>query len=471
MSQSLIKGAEGLNLDQTNNRLYVGDKTNNRVLVFDVSSLSNGKNAANVLGQTSFTNSGSAATQSGMNGPQGMFADPAAQKLYATDSNNNRVLVFNTSSITNGMNAGTCWARQASRTAAQHSASQVCRSPLRSTPPVTRSMSVRKTTGVVLGFDKTNITNGMNASIVYGQPNYTTSTSSTTRSGIDTPYGVNFDASSGKLYLSDSANNRVLVYYVDNAPDSPITLAKYKNGGTTGIPGTTLWDFDSGTQSWSSDATLAQSTTTKRTGAGSLAATVGAGATSANYIEAPWQTRDLSSGSQTFSAWVYVPSSVTGAVGGNMYIGDSSHATVSGGWVTFTKDSWTYISMVLPVNKLTDVFTVGFYIGGLPSAGAKTFYIDDIQQGSIWTNETSVVFKGATSDTDGSDTNSICVEAEPIWHCIHEQPDELWHRRRTRQHRIIDIVGPDRRYAVSQRLAPDSYGACRLTMGVFRWQL
>ncbi len=46
-----------LAFDPSGNRLFVADYTNNRVMVFDVGSITNGENAANVLGQTTFTTS------------------------------------------------------------------------------------------------------------------------------------------------------------------------------------------------------------------------------------------------------------------------------------------------------------------------------------------------------------------------------------------------------------------------------
>jgi DNA-binding beta-propeller fold protein YncE len=55
-------GMGGLAFDNTNNRLFVADTDNNRVLVFDTATVSNGMNATRVLGQTNFTNSGAATT-------------------------------------------------------------------------------------------------------------------------------------------------------------------------------------------------------------------------------------------------------------------------------------------------------------------------------------------------------------------------------------------------------------------------
>jgi hypothetical protein len=76
--------------------------------VFTLNSSTNlisSKTAAYVLGQSGFPTCASALTQSGMNTPLGLAIDTTNQRLYVVDSGNNRVLVFSTSSLSNGMNA------------------------------------------------------------------------------------------------------------------------------------------------------------------------------------------------------------------------------------------------------------------------------------------------------------------------------------------------------------------------------
>lgn len=55
-------------------------------------------------------------------------------------------------------------------------------------------------------------TNGQVASAVLGQSNFTSSTATTTATGLDSPWGIAVDPVSGKLFVSDSRNNRVLRY-------------------------------------------------------------------------------------------------------------------------------------------------------------------------------------------------------------------------------------------------------------------
>jgi sugar lactone lactonase YvrE len=54
------------------------------------------------------------------------------------------------------------------------------------------------------------ITNGMSATIVLGQSNFTSSGPSTTQTGMISPVGIYRDPTTGKLFVSDEGNHRVL---------------------------------------------------------------------------------------------------------------------------------------------------------------------------------------------------------------------------------------------------------------------
>lgn len=61
----------------------------------------------------------------------------------------------------------------------------------------------------VLAFNALPTVNNANADFVLGQPDFTTTTQATTRSGMFGPLSV---AAGGKMVVADSANNRVLIY-------------------------------------------------------------------------------------------------------------------------------------------------------------------------------------------------------------------------------------------------------------------
>jgi hypothetical protein len=91
---------QGIIYDSTSQYLFVADTLNNRVMIFDVSSITNGENAVNVLGQSNFTSSTEATTQSGLRGPYGFSSNSTNQKLFVGDASNNRVMIFQLPKIT-----------------------------------------------------------------------------------------------------------------------------------------------------------------------------------------------------------------------------------------------------------------------------------------------------------------------------------------------------------------------------------
>jgi hypothetical protein len=93
--------------DTINHRLFVADPDNNRVFVFDLdqNNVLIDNIPDNVLGQPDFTSSDPGTTQSTFNNPNGIAYDPASNKLFVADTNNNRIMVFGAASTKNGENA------------------------------------------------------------------------------------------------------------------------------------------------------------------------------------------------------------------------------------------------------------------------------------------------------------------------------------------------------------------------------
>lgn len=87
----------------TGNKLIVADYGNNRVLVWNYIPTGNHASASLVLGQQDFTSRQPATTATGMRGPQGVWSD--GTKLLVADTNNNRVLVWDTFPTRNGQAA------------------------------------------------------------------------------------------------------------------------------------------------------------------------------------------------------------------------------------------------------------------------------------------------------------------------------------------------------------------------------
>ncbi|MGC1811239.1 MAG: hypothetical protein WA721_14915, partial [Candidatus Binataceae bacterium] len=179
---------QGAAMDQAGN-LYVADTANNRVLEYN-QPVANGESASRVIGQDStgstFTavqcnngaGSGGPASATTLCLPEGVAVDPSAN-LYVADSNNNRVLEYN--------------------------------SPLTIVGGVTGSGDVT-------------------ADVVFGQTGFIANTVNAPSgipgaSSLEFPEGVAAD-SLGNLYVADTSNTRVLGFVTPlQNPNSPNTTA------------------------------------------------------------------------------------------------------------------------------------------------------------------------------------------------------------------------------------------------------
>ena len=91
-----------ITVDEATNQLFVSDAANHRVLVFDVSTITNGEAASFVLGQPDFTtgytgiapNDGGSASRTTLQSPLGIGIDPLQDRVFVADGANERVLTF-----------------------------------------------------------------------------------------------------------------------------------------------------------------------------------------------------------------------------------------------------------------------------------------------------------------------------------------------------------------------------------------
>ena len=148
-----------LRLDTSGN-VWVVDAGNNRVLRFPTP-FSNGESANMVLGQSSYTTSGSATSATGLSGAVGLSFDSTGN-LWVADTGNNRVVEF------------------------------------------------LKGAGFTVGETESN---------PIGQGSLLTNTPATTQSGLNAPADLAFD-SSGNLWVADKANYRLLEFTSLSTPAS-----------------------------------------------------------------------------------------------------------------------------------------------------------------------------------------------------------------------------------------------------------
>jgi hypothetical protein len=82
----------------------------------------------------------------------------------------------------------------------------------------------------------------MSASLVIGQPDFTSSTAATSASALSQPYDVSFD-SKGNLYVADYSNSRTMVFsapFSNGMSATGVLGEPDMNTSTGGTSGTTL---------------------------------------------------------------------------------------------------------------------------------------------------------------------------------------------------------------------------------------
>jgi len=220
-------------------RLWVPDSDNHRVLRFDSAhTKTTGANADGVLGQSDFTSSGSATTQSSMDMPVGVAVDSAG-RLWVAEAGSNRVLRFdNAASKANGANADGVLG-QADFTSAAWATSQAGMNEPSTAAVVGNALFVADAeSNRVLRFDNAaSKANGANADGVLGQIDFTSSGTATTQAGFVCPCGVAADAQ-GRLYVADTHNHRVVTHDTASAKanganaDNVLGQALFTTAGT-----------------------------------------------------------------------------------------------------------------------------------------------------------------------------------------------------------------------------------------------
>jgi hypothetical protein len=254
-----------------NDYLFVSDEGNERVLVFDLSGgITNGMSASYVLGQPDFTTATDNGNSPGQNtlDPRGVVYDSKNDRLFVGGSDTRRVMVFDLSGgITNGMNASYVLGQPDFVTKEAATTTQ------NKFPGQARDLAydedndylfVSDAGGRVLVFDVApgNIANGMDASYVLGQPDFTTSSPFIGTPGIedDTSFQdayMEFNEDSNYLTIGEFNNNRVLFFdtgagitngmsasYVLGQPD----FATYTSTTTqSSLSGHTIYNYASST--------------------------------------------------------------------------------------------------------------------------------------------------------------------------------------------------------------------------------
>ncbi|HTB52327.1 MAG TPA: T9SS type A sorting domain-containing protein [Ferruginibacter sp.] len=225
-------------VDPSTGKVFVSDANNNRILRFaSVATATSGVAAEAVLGQTSFTASGSGTSSTEMNFPQGIALDNSGN-LWVADAGNNRVLEFlNAATIASGAAASLV----IGQTNFTSTTSGITASTLHDPESVfisnnTLWVSDADNNRVLQFNDISAAASGASASSVFGQANFTSNGAGTANNQLSFPEQIYVDAN-GSLWVADYGNSRVLRF--DNA--ASLSSGSSANGilGATSTFGTT----------------------------------------------------------------------------------------------------------------------------------------------------------------------------------------------------------------------------------------
>ncbi|MBI3072606.1 MAG: NHL repeat-containing protein [Deltaproteobacteria bacterium] len=200
--------------------LFVADRGNNRILVFDITTLDAGKAAIAVLGQSDFNGTSPDSGTNRLNQPVGVAYDDTRQWLYVGDSYNNRVLVFDVAAIDAGENAIAVLGQPS------FAANGASASTMNGPGGVALTNDVQKRLYVadngnhrVLVYDSYEVDAGELPIAAIGQPDFATVTGGTSAVSLSFPRDVVTHVTPSRqwLFVGEAANNRVTGFDITNA--------------------------------------------------------------------------------------------------------------------------------------------------------------------------------------------------------------------------------------------------------------
>ena len=204
-----------LGVSISSSRICVADTDNHRVLIWNTSTPSDGQNADSVLGQAGPVSPMGGNRGSGVAGAN-TLSEPVSvlcgeTHIYVADRGNNRVLIWNTSTPSDGQNADSVLG-QGDFTYADsaHPASTTAYGPYGVFSTDTHVYVADSYNNRVLIYAVDTLVSGKEADIVLGQNNFIGRSYGVSESRLYNPQGVMTDGE--RLYVADTSNNRVLIW-------------------------------------------------------------------------------------------------------------------------------------------------------------------------------------------------------------------------------------------------------------------
>lgn len=210
-TRTTMSDPEGMFVDRFG-RLWLADKANNRVLLFEAASFrASGSEADRVFGQPDFTTGTSAAQDNKMNGPTAVWVD-SADRLWVSDTGNHRVLRFDSiSNKSSGSSAnGVLGHGDFTTSAAGSGAAGMQRPRGIAVSPTGSLFVVCQDAHRILRFDSAaTLANGAPATRVLGQLDFTGTASGLSATALNQPAGLTI-TTNDELFVSDRGNQRIL---------------------------------------------------------------------------------------------------------------------------------------------------------------------------------------------------------------------------------------------------------------------
>ncbi len=244
LTQSNFDSVYGLDYDEDNGWLFASDAYLNRVLIFDVNSITNGEDAIYVIGQNDFVSDDYVTTQDGLAYPVGITLDTNNDRLFVVDQDNHRVMVWDVSPATMASNSGTFGNHNAMNVLGQTDFVTATNGLTASKMDYPSGVDYDEDFGRlfvadgwaandrVLVFEVTTIVDGKDAVNVVGQVDFVTSSNTSSASSFDDVFGVKYDRVSDNLFVTDQNNSRVMIFDAEQ----PFGTPTGSGGGPVVVP-------------------------------------------------------------------------------------------------------------------------------------------------------------------------------------------------------------------------------------------
>ncbi len=197
-------------------KIAIADTGNHRVLIWNSVPTTSYAAANVVIGQTTLSANTleSGGRVKGLESPSGVFSD--GTKLFVSDTANHRILIYNTFPTSNYPTPTTYLAATSTTDQGGSCVANDLINPRDLLTTGTKLIVADASNHRVLIWnDYTAFASGSvttNANVVVGQANKTTCTANAGNTRMNQPYGVFYDSTGDKLYITDRDNHRVKVY-------------------------------------------------------------------------------------------------------------------------------------------------------------------------------------------------------------------------------------------------------------------